>query len=1144
MPGLEQLKKFSTDMTSVGNEGTVRASRGEPYVSIPIPSDAQDMDDSDDFILGMPIEQTSPENEQKGESSTDNASSDIDNSLESDEDIFADLGLKKDDIPNIPQESTSDIIQENSENPVIPNLDDLQINLPDEQPDLDALNDFVAEDNSEPIPQDDTQVQEDNKTTEETQEPTQENTSTDDFSNNPFEDIDDNSIIDMQPEEDFEETPPVPEFEKVVPNPIASSSSDTKADGDDLEELEELDDIDSENAPSNEKPETEVQDNIIPEGEPEPLESLEEVEDLSSLDEPEVADLETIPTDNEENAQSDVLSDIDTSSDAEISNEPDTNEFDVSKLDLPDFDNPATDSPIEEINDLDNTAPINEQSDIELDDQAGNEINSSDILSEIENTDIDTAMADFNSESTGEANNDTSSDIDSLDSLPDIDSLDDFNTTDEALASPDSDGEFVIPGISDVDSDFEFDFKPKDENHPESSSVSDSIEKRTSLTDDEYKRFQQALHDFPLNLRLEIEALIVNNEFKDDAVFALIDKILSGSSARQVATYITKYLDIAIDVPRDFERRTATQYEAYKQSIEYQLKNRIVPFAFVGIVLFFAVWLIIFLTGKYIYRPMMAEQLYKEGYELLDNDLYPQSEEKFNEAVSYKPKKKWFFRYARSYADKKQYDRSRRMYSNILLRFQHDKQAGMEYANMELYDLMNFSKAEEIVKRDILDYHINDPDAMLLLGDVYLEWATEKDPEKFEQALIHYDDVIKMYGVTDEYTKRMMRYYIRTDNLREVLPLKAYFYGKKKNILGSNDLTELSEYLLNKLYGYLPPSDEYLRTQIENVRQLLERAIEADRTVPEPYYNLARYFRNTSNDDSAKALLENSLPLFEQATTRKPSRIQKNIDAYRLLGEIYSDQQEYLKAEETYGQGINLFETEQENSFLQSTKEIGNLYADMGDIDYFISGLTDVALMNYQKAVQNKYNTPSVQYKIGCIEYASKNYDQALSAFIDAAKVKYEDKNLLFALGNVLCLRNDDYASQGYFERLIEQLDLERSRAGILLPQIQSQDGELVDLYMKASNNLGVVLHRLANRTGDSELNGQAMVQLSESLRAWDALTRNQTTMVRLEGSNLAAQNMKYISQPYSNFEPSIYTSIPRVLDGEIVLEQSFIKNK
>jgi hypothetical protein len=56
-------------------------------------------------------------------------------------------------------------------------------------------------------------------------------------------------------------------------------------------------------------------------------------------------------------------------------------------------------------------------------------------------------------------------------------------------------------------------------------------------------------------------------------------------------------------------------------------------------------------------------------------------------------------------------------------------------------------------------------------------------------------------------------------------------------------------------------------------------------------------------------------------------------------------------------------------------------------------------------------------------------------------------------------------------------------------------------------------------------------------MRAWDAYTRNPATMKRLEGSNLASQNSKYITHPYSDFEPAIYTDIPKTLDGEAVLE-------
>jgi hypothetical protein len=59
------------------------------------------------------------------------------------------------------------------------------------------------------------------------------------------------------------------------------------------------------------------------------------------------------------------------------------------------------------------------------------------------------------------------------------------------------------------------------------------------------------------------------------------------------------------------------------------------------------------------------------------------------------------------------------------------------------------------------------------------------------------------------------------------------------------------------------------------------------------------------------------------------------------------------------------------------------------------------------------------------------------------------------------------------------------------------------------------------------------MVQFSQSIRAWDALTRNQETLVRLEGSNLAAQNMKYITSRVPDFEPAIYIDIKKTLNDK-----------
>ena len=255
------------------------------------------------------------------------------------------------------------------------------------------------------------------------------------------------------------------------------------------------------------------------------------------------------------------------------------------------------------------------------------------------------------------------------------------------------------------------------------------------------------------------------------------------------------------------------------------------------------------------------------------------------------------------------------------------------------------------------------------------------------------------------------------------------------------------------------------------------------------------------------------------------------------MGEEYRDSREYITAEENYGKGIALFEKENEASGFESNESVGILYSDLADIDYFISGDMDNALQNYMNAVNNKNDNPSVRYRIGFIQYNRENYRDAMGSFICALDKNPEDSHLLYALGNTLSLRNNNSSSAGYYRHLLDNLDRERELHGILFPQIREDQGELVELYMKASNNLAVSQYRLASSNGNSALNGQALVNLQESNRAWDALTRNQETMVRLEGSNLAEQNFMYMTHPSSEYQPQIYTDIPRLMEGEKGLE-------
>ena len=711
---------------------------------------------------------------------------------------------------------------------------------------------------------------------------------------------------------------------------------------------------------------------------------------------------------------------------------------------------------------------------------------------------------------------------------------DDFELDNGNISMEGSD--FEIPGFSDVQSAPavpKSSKKTKGLDEPDFSGALPGKElPPNTLSDEQYKQFLKNLNEYPLNVRLAFEDLIVQDEFTDDAEFEIIEKILKKAPARQVASTLEKMLDISIPVPRDFEHRTAEEYEAYKKSLSYQLRNKVLPGILMTALLLLVSWGLFNFTKNCIYIPAKANKLYKQGYALLQADEYVQSQIKFDEAATYQLKKKWFFNFARGYREHKQYQRAADIYGKILIYFNHDKTAGLEYAGMELYDLANYERAEEITRREVLDYHVNDADGILMLGDVFLEWGTEKDPSKLDLAKEQYMTLIQLYKENDLYNSRLMRYYIRSDNFQQVLNYRKMFEENKKSKLASEDWIELGGYLLGKLYGPIAPSEEYLRYQIEGLLKLLIKAKDMDETNPIAWYNLGNYYVQT-NDSIANIdySLKKALECFNKAPQLKKRDIYKYIDSYRLLGENYLLTNEYLQAQEQFTQGITLYTTEKENAGFEGNEQIGLLYADLGNINYTVAGDYETAAKNYKNAVALGYDNSKIRYRLGYISYRAKNYLEALGSFMKAGEGIKKERNLLLAMANTLSLRNDDYAAEGYYEQLISELDNEIvEKGGTVFPQTDDAGYDLVTTYLYAANNYGVTLYRLAKRTGNSQKNAQAIVQFQQSLRAWDSLTRDQKTLVRLDGSNLAQENIKYITHPVTEFEPAIYLEIPKNL--------------
>ena len=1108
MPGLNQLKKFASDMQNVGDEVKIRAQRGEKPAVVPFPEGISEEDDSEDFVLGLP---------EKTDDSPENSVSAVDSGEEKNE---------------------QDLSSQTQENDAVPDLDSLLDSNASHSGDEPDLSEFLDEpEKKEPEKKEPEEI--------------------------PLEDLDLEALLKSAPEESAQTEA---EQENVPFDGLSGenlSEPEKKSDnfkGIQMPDLPDDMDFGTENTASKNDDDfafngeaidlnADLPEDIVEKDGFSPLPDIEDAENPENAANSSEFELDDKtknienPMGLSESKKTDEKFDENLNSDSNFSpdSSPDTR---LNDFNLPDFDSFSMESP--KNSDFSEGSagsenPVSSEGSGSKTTEEENDTAAAEILKGLSSpvdASVDVPAEDF------------SSSIEELGSDGNID----FGTGNASFSSGDEfpetslpgigknlpdddfllDDDFKIPGFSDTQT-AAFDKRGRPKVDVVDFSQAKSGRPKNTLTEEEYETFRKNLSGYPLNLRLAIEDLVVKNEFTDDAVFEIIQKILNKAPARQIASQLEKMLDISIDVPRDYERRSFAQYEAYKQSFQFQLKNRIIPGTIAGIVIAFVVSLLFRAGVLFVYKPIMANIIYKQGYALLQNNEYPQSESKFVDAVQYKPVKKWFFKYAEGYREHKQFERAAQMYKNILGVFKHDKNAGLDWAKMELYDRANYERSEEIVRREILDWHINDSDGILLLGDVFLEWG-ETDFSKYEQARQTYSDLIQLYGATDLYMSRMLRYFIRTDKLKNVIELKSRFYPREKS-LEAKDWTELSGYLLDKLYGKLSRSDEYLRAKIEDVKAMLDIAEKKDSKNPLAHYNLARYFIRNSNFESARRKLLVALDCFDKLSVRTKKSVYSEIDACRLLGELYTDLSQYIKAQEAYTRGIDLFQRENEKNGLEGDLNTGILYADMGDIEYFISGDMDAALKNYEYSVLNKNSTPTVNYRIGVINYNKQNYENALTFFIKALEKKDADQNLLLAAGNTLALRGDNFAAQGYYNRLLSLLNEEKAHHALLFPQAKEDDAQLVEMILKTTNNLGVVLNKIARQTGNSQMNGKSFECFVESIRAWDALTRNQETMVRLGGSNLALQNSKYISASMAEFEPAIYTDIPRTLVGEKVLK-------
>jgi tetratricopeptide (TPR) repeat protein len=617
----------------------------------------------------------------------------------------------------------------------------------------------------------------------------------------------------------------------------------------------------------------------------------------------------------------------------------------------------------------------------------------------------------------------------------------------------------------------------------------------------------------------------------------LIKLLVKEASAQEMAELAGKIQGRIINIPKGFEKKTGSDLEAEKNSFRYLFVHKFLPvlgFTIFGILVALS---IVYLIYHFIYIPTHADNIYKSGYAGIDAGQYELANDRFSQAFKLHPIKKWFSPYAEAFVKKRQYIHAEKKYEDLLKYYPKEKQGALDYAALETNQLQNYEKADSILRKYILDFSVNDKEALLALGDNALAWG-DIDPSKYETARESYARYIQAWGQTDPVLERMLKYFIKTDKLKEVLPLKEYFTDPtmvKKRKISPETFTEMGGYLLDKQLTETDGiRDEYIN-EIGGMRDILLQAVDKAPDLPETHYNLSRYYRYFNDKSQERSTLERAIPLFD-AAPETVKRLKTRISAEQRYSQVLINNKQFFAAEEQLQKGVGLYEDGLSRGILSPAPELGKLYSDMGDLHYFTQeGDMDMALQYYTKAEQSGYSPPEIKYRMGSAYYHQQKWVEAQERFVEAAAEMPFNRRILNTLGNISVKRGDYFAAQGYYGRLLDVLNADKSRFAQLSPQMRPDHYALAERLLVAQNNMGVVMEALTERTGDPKYRSQALGYYIDSSRAWDGLTRDPKSLVRAgmtdlaaPGVNLAFLNSQNAFSPEPGYAPQIYVEIDK----------------
>ncbi|TXJ36237.1 periplasmic flagellar collar protein FlcA [Brachyspira aalborgi] len=650
-----------------------------------------------------------------------------------------------------------------------------------------------------------------------------------------------------------------------------------------------------------------------------------------------------------------------------------------------------------------------------------------------------------------------------IDDLPDLDSIENTNEIKEeapiqimeggtSLPSPDTADKLGASRYENVDDNIDHD------------KVIDSIKNLSPLT------------------RYHVLDAILNEKLDQASMRELLEALDSEKSNEDITELINRELGLSI---KEYGKSGILELIPIPNSLKDYA--HIIRVAAVFLILFVG---IVLLSYQFIYKPIKANEYFKNGLADIYKGAYNNAEINFAQGDKLKPKQiKWFNRYGKAYIERERFDsalakiegalniKPRDFDSRVLFGYYYrskgEKQLSEEdyIKGEELYnDMLSYVSKKNQLKT------VYDERGILMISRA----KNLSQANYYDNAYNNYIQMINLFGDNVIARKRAMLIRIYQDDYKQVKALQEHINNLKSGYIDDDVYPKLARYLLNN-------NDFY------GSRTLLEKILKKYPSNLEAIIGYADYQARLKHYEKARDILVNTaLPMFENNPYRRGKEF-----VYNMLGQIYYNLGEF-------GNSINNF-----NAALEINKTYPDANYNLANLYFYQDKDYEKAKEHYQLAYDNlppELRGDKLLYNLSWIYYLNNEFDRAFEGFNALFQKNPSNSVVSYALGNSLLHLDRANLANGFYRNALNQILSRREKLGRLEMRTES-DFFLLSYLASLYNNMGVSYAYNSTIENNAQNEREAFKNFVLASEYFDQIRTSNIDLERMEKRTIILEN-------------------------------------